>query len=238
MLRYVTKSRYWDILDKGIMEGISGTSKWHLKDIQDAVAYSYLYDHVNMDIAEIGAGHSRLLGELAKSNRCYAIDEYKGVGGGPKRRPAVNNVQFIDCVIGKSHLHIPDSSYDIVFSVSVVEHVPDQGLKGFFDDCWRILRPNGMMIHLIGAYVEDAKGNNGRLWEQIKSYVQPFKEGRFSPIGDMEFVTLKDVAFRTMLASNPDDMMRDWNQSSPGLVAKRKSSQSCAIEMAGRRIDG
>lgn len=235
MLKYVTKSRYWDILDKGIMGGISGS---HLKDVQDAVVYSYLADLVNMDIAEIGAVDPRLLEGFAKSNRCYAINEDKGAGEGAKSRPAAKNVQFIDCVIGKSHLYIPDSSYDIVFSVSAVEHVLDKDLRGFFEDCWRILRPHGLMVHLIDAYVEDAKGDNEYLWRRIKSYAEPFNEGMFCPIGDIEFSTLEDAAFRTKLASNPDSMMRSWNQLVPSLVDKRKISQSCTIEMAGRRIDG
>lgn len=238
MLKYVTKSRYWDILDKGIMEGVSGTSKWHLRDVQEAVVYSYLSDQVSKDIAEIGAGSSRLLEVLAKSNRCYAINEDKGVGGGATSRPSIKNLQFIDCGIGKSHLYIPDSSYDIVFSVSVLEHVPDQELRGIFEDCWRILKPNGLMVHLINAYVEDAKGNNGYIWGRIKSYSEPFYEGRFCPTGDIEFSTLEDVAFRTTLASNPDDLIHSWNQMVPSLVEKRKVSQSCTIEMAGRRIDG
>ncbi len=57
MLRYVTKANYWAVLDSGIMDGIPGTGHWHLKDIQDAVAFSHLHDKVGLEIAEIGAGH-------------------------------------------------------------------------------------------------------------------------------------------------------------------------------------
>jgi SAM-dependent methyltransferase len=199
------------------------------------VAFSYLHDRTGADIAEIGAGNSRLLATLARSNRCHAIDEYRGLGGGPKRRPTIDKVEFINCIIGNSKELIKDGAYDIVFSVSVVEHVPPDQLPGFFADCRRILKPDGLMVHLIDVYCEGVDGNNDVLWKRVQGYLQPFKDGTFSPAGEMEFSALRDVAFKTSFASNPDDMMRDWNRSSPTLVEKRKVAQSCSLEMVGRR---
>jgi len=236
MLSYVTKNRYWDILDKGIMTGVPATAKWHLKDIQDAVAYSYLYNKEALDIAEIGAGHSRLLATLVGRNRCYAIDEYKGAGGGPKSRPVLEKVEFINCIVGNSGDLIKDESFDIIFSVSVVEHVPSNQLPYFFKDCWRILKSGGLMIHLIDTYTEGADGDNGTLWSRCKAYRQPFDDGFFAPVGSIEFSSLADMAFKTSFATNSDQMMRDWNKSSPSLIEKRKVAQSCSVEMAGRRI--
>lgn len=237
MLAYVTKSRYWDIIDRGIMEGIQGTSEWHLKDIQDAVAYSYLHDKLGFDIAEIGAGNSRLLPALTSSNRCYAIDKYTGADGGPKSRPALEKVKFINCNIGNSVNVIDDASFDIIFSVSVVEHIPSQILPEFFSDCWRILKVKGLMIHLIDAYVEDVTGDNSELWKRVvQGYSKPFHDGIFSPTGLIEFSSLSDMAFKTTLATNPDNEMRNWNKLNPNLLEKRKVAQSCSIEMVGRRV--
>lgn len=237
MLRYVTKSNYWSILDKGIMDKMPGTGHWHLKDIQDAIAYSYLYDKVGLDIAEIGAGQPRMLGKLAECNRCYAIDEYKGNGNGPKSRPNINNVSFIDVNIGESEGVIADKSYDIIFSVSVVEHVPDKKIHIFFEDCWRILRPGGMMIHLIDVYCETVEGNNLSLFDRVQHYINSIENSRFDLFGAIEINTIDDLAFKSSFATNPDDMMFRWNKSSPGLIEKRKYSQSCALEMVAYRAN-
>ncbi len=236
MLSYVTKSRYWDILDNDIMTEIPPNPKWHLKDIQDAVAYSYLHDKAGLDIAEIGAGRSRLLAALAGRNRCYAIDEYKGVGGGPKSRPTLKEVEFVNCIIGNSKEVIKDAIFDVIFSVSVVEHVPSDQLPAFFSDCWRILKPGGLMLHLIDVYTEGTDRANTALWMRMQGYLKPFNDGIFAPLGTVELQSLSDMAFKTTFATNPDNVMRDWNKSAPTLVEKRKAAQSCTVEMAGRRI--
>lgn len=236
MFGYVKKSRYWDILDRGVMSGVPSTLKWHLKDIQDAVAYSYLYDKAGIDIAEIGAGNSRLLQPLAHTNRCYAIDEYEGVGGGPTSRPLLDKVEFIDCIIGNSKGIIEDASFDIIYSVSVVEHVPSNQLSAFFADCRRILKPGGLMVHLIDVYVESENGNNTALWSRMQDYLKPFNEGMFTPLGSIEFRSHSDIGFNPAIATNPDNVMRDWNISSPTLIEKRKVAQSCTLEMAAKRI--
>ena len=189
-----------------------------------------------MDIAEIGAGHSRLLEHFANTNRCTVIDEYKGLGGGPKTRPNIQNVSFIDCMVGNSRRLIPDQTFDILYSVSVVEHVALENLELFFQDCHRILRPGGKMIHLIDAYVEDQLGDNAELWLRIEEYLKPYGAW-FLPMGELQFSTVEDVAFLTSYATNPDNMMRRWNVSSPGLRKKRGRAQSCTLEMVGVRSD-
>lgn len=235
MLRFVTKAQYWKVLDAGVMDGVRGTGVWHLKDIQDAIACSHLRESQGLDIAEIGAGHSRLIELLAKENRCTAIDEYKGFGGGPKTKPNIANVRFAECMIGNSQDVIPAQSFDVLYSVSVVEHVAIEGLAQFFLDCHRILRPGGKMVHLIDAYVEDSLGSNQELWLRVEEYLKPFGEW-FEPLGKLQFSCVEDLAFRSAYATNPDNVMRQWNSFAPGHAKKRQLSQSCAIEMAGIRI--
>lgn len=233
MIRYVTKKRYWDLLDSGLMSGIQPTSKWHLKDIQDAVCYDYLRGKAGLDIAEIGAGHSRLLPEIAKYNRCYAIDEYKGHDGGPKSRPELPNVTFFDCKIGGSQHLIRDESFDILFSVSVVEHITSDSLEKFFFDCRRIMKKGGLMIHLIDVYVGSSDAENLPLWDRIQRYQMPFRKNLFEWKAENTFNSLEDIRFDTSFSTNPDNVMRDWNVSAPNLVEKRRVAQSCTLEMVG-----
>jgi SAM-dependent methyltransferase len=233
MLQFVTKDRYWKILDDKIMDGIPGTPIWHIKDIQDAVALSHLFSLEGQDIAEIGAGNSRLLAALSKKNRCWAIDEYKGFGGGPRELPKLDNVHFVVTMVGQSRDVIPNESFDAIFSVSVVEHVETENLEAFFDDCHRILRKGGKMIHLIDLYLNDHLGDNNYEMVRIKSYLNIFHKGLFQSEGELHSDKIEDIFFRTSYATNPDNMMRIWNNLAPSLLEKRKKAQSCTIELVG-----
>ena len=74
MYRFVTKKEYWDIEDSGLLAQLPPTNyAWHLKHIQDAVAYKYLHQLKGKTIAEAGGGSSRLLPALARHNSCYNI---------------------------------------------------------------------------------------------------------------------------------------------------------------------
>jgi ubiquinone/menaquinone biosynthesis C-methylase UbiE len=224
------KNQYWNILNDGVMNGVPEYVPWCLKNIQDVVAFSWLKGLVDLDIAEVGAGDSRLITLLSNSNKCSVIDEYKGVGNGPKKKLNSPNVNFIDGMVGRSEGIIDDSGFDVVFSISVVEHVPTQVLEAFFADCYRLLKSGGTMIHLIDVYVEGKEGNNSQLWSVVTEYLRCISGGLFVPVGEISINSEEDLAFSTSFATNPDSMMRQWNSTSPKLIEKRKVSQSCTLE--------
>jgi|GEM_PF-1578353 len=230
MLRFVTKEHYWKVLDGGVMQDVPEYKPWCLKNIQDAIAFSWLINKDGLNIAEIGAGDSRLISELSRKNKCTVIDEYKGVGNGPKKRMNIPDVEFIDCMVGASQDLIASSSFDVLFSVSVVDHVPTPFLDVFFADCHRLLKPSGLMVHLIDVYVNDMDGGNHELWKVVSEYIKCLNGSLFSPVGDASINAESDLVFRTSYATNPDFMMRQWNSTSPTLIEKRKISQSCTLE--------
>lgn len=41
MFRFVSKQEYWDIADSGILKDLPHKFDWHLKSIQDAIAYNF-----------------------------------------------------------------------------------------------------------------------------------------------------------------------------------------------------
>jgi SAM-dependent methyltransferase len=126
-------------------------------------------------------------------------------------------------------------AFDIIFSVSVVEHVPTDGLPDFFADCHRILKPGGRMAHLIDLDLENADGDNARPRERCAGYVEAFREGLFQACGPMEIGPPETVVFRTDLVTNPGDMMNRWNRSVPQLRDKRERAQSCTLLMVGSK---
>ena len=69
MLEFVTKQQYWELLDAGLDRKLASAKfPWHLKSIQDTMAYYYLDNPQGLSIGEIGGGNSRLLPALASRN--------------------------------------------------------------------------------------------------------------------------------------------------------------------------
>ncbi|MGA8894201.1 MAG: methyltransferase domain-containing protein [Planktothrix agardhii] len=234
MLRFVSKEEYWKIDDSGILASLSNKMQWHLKSIQDAVAFEYLYHLSDQTIAEVGGGNSRILPVLSKNNICYNIDEFKGVGAGPQQEIVLEGVKNVLTFLGTFSPVLPNNYFDYVFSVSVVEHVPTKKLDDFFKDVHRILKPNGTMIHLIDVYLEDSLIiNQNSLGERLEKYRSAFFEGLFLSPDPNSIISKQDLEFSTQFATNPDNIMNSWNQSAPGLKDKRIKSQGCSLIMVG-----
>ena len=239
MFKFVTKKEYWDVVSSNILDDIKTKQNfsWHLKSIQDAIAYCYLYEYSNKEIAEIGGGNSRLLPTLARKNTCYNIEEFKGAGGGPKKEIRFMGVNNILAKVGEFSNVINNNQFDAVFSVSVIEHVPDDNLSDFFKDCHRILKPSGLMIHLIDVYLEDSAELNESDVRRVMKYGSFLNTNLFSPLKQPEILTEKDVKFSTSFATNPDNMMEEWNRTNPKRKNERERAQSCALLMVGRKND-
>lgn len=134
MMRFVNKKEYWDIEDSGIMSGVLRRPTWHLKSIGDAVTYSFLHELKGKHIAEIGGAYSRLLPALAEHNSCYNIEPYEGVGGGPTTNMLSSNITNYWTYLGESGTVLKPEFFDVVFSISVLEHIETPKFEAFFED--------------------------------------------------------------------------------------------------------
>lgn len=238
MLRFITKEEYWCIEDSGILNELPKKIKWHLKSIQDAIAFNILRPLKNKTIAEIGGGDSRILPVIATKNKCYNIEEFKGLGGGPQQEIFIEGVRNINALIGQYSGKLQVNYFDYIFSISVIEHVHNNMLTDFFDDCYRILKSGGYMIHLIDVYLEDNLASNKEaLCERLIKYRSTFKSGMFrSPDLNDYLVNEEDLNFSTTFATNPDNVMNQWNKLVPALKTKRIKSQSCSLILFGMKV--
>jgi SAM-dependent methyltransferase len=233
MLKFVTKEEYWNIEDKEILKKLPNKFQWHLKSIQDGVAFDSLHELKNKVIGEVGGGDSRILEYLCKNNSTYNIDYFEGEDGGPAGEVKIDKVTNIFAHLGEFSENLKDNFFDYLFSVSVVEHVPYREIPAFFEDCARILKPGGKMIHLIDAYLDEV--DNSYITSRIKSYQAIFDNKLFIPDGEYKLAENNMVAFKTDYASNPDNMMQVWNKSAPHLRPKRASSQSVTLLLSGTK---
>lgn len=229
MFDFVRKPLIWEAWDGALQEEIGEMAAFQLKSMQDLAVYRLLKGVSGQTIAEVGAGHSRLLPVLARQNQCVAIDGFEGRGGGPTAAQDVSGVQTIATYLGEMSPLLASESFDVVFSISVVEHV--EALAAFHEDQLRILRPGGFFVHAIDMYVSDEPDDhNRRLFEIYRGWVT-CSEG----VEPLDQVYSGPFAFTCDLATNPDNIMHSWGRVAPSLVGLRQRAQCVSVLVGGRK---
>jgi len=225
MYDIITKEEYFSWVDKGLGDRKNST----LKNIQDTFILSLLSDARKQRIAEVGGGQSRVLKRLARNNECWNIDKLEGCGLGPRKYKTSENIRLVRAYLGDFCSKLPDGYFDSVFSISVLEHVPDDLLSRCFRDMDRILKPGGFCFHAIDVYLGDdvAPLRNPRIDLYLKASLEPESglELIESPVID------SSTTFRCHYASNSDITVYTWNKIAPGpMVTTRNNCQSVSIK--------
>ncbi|MAN45863.1 MAG: class I SAM-dependent methyltransferase [Alphaproteobacteria bacterium] len=230
MFDFVRKPTLWKAWDAGLDEKIKSRGEFHLKSIQDLVVYDMLKEVQGQTIAEIGGGDSRVLPQLAKQNTCFNVDTFEGAGNGPTKKSVFKGVKNIPVFLGEYSEKLAPQSFDIVFSISVIEHVPTKDLDNFLKDGLRVLKPGGLWLHAIDMYLEDSPdAGRQRLFERYRNWM---KHPELTPVGDVYEGPPK---FSCDMATNPDHMMYQWGKISPKLIDLRQRAQSTSILLAARK---
>lgn len=201
-------------------------SHYSLKGIQDAWIMFLLERKRDLKIAEVGGGKSRILEALSKHNECWNIDKFEGLGAGPLEIPELPGVKIARSYMGDFDSGIPDDYFDVVFSISVIEHVPKKQLDACFADCYRILKPGGLLLHAIDLYISDEPTY---LTETVELYHQAISKQNFEWLE--EPAINNRITFRCDYASNSDLTMSQWNRIAPSLRSVRENHQSVSIKL-------
>lgn len=232
MLTFVNKDLYWAAEDAGVLDLYEMDDWWHIKTIQDAVVLHRYKDITGKHIADIGSSEGRIVRHLAKHNECDCIDGLVEGTGGVMAMPKIKGARNIVATIGDFSSDVPSDHYDVIYSISVVEHVPEDAIDAFMRDCLRILKPGGEMMHLIDLYVENDAPANAVANRRLELYRGAFDIG-FEPLGEM--LPAGGVRFDCSYATNPDNMMNRWNKSVPELREKRARSQACSLILHAKK---
>lgn len=137
----------------------------NLKHYQDLFIYEFIIENMlpGATILEVGGGWSRVLDRLSHRYECWNVDKFEGVGDGPTDIPGNVGYHLILDYIGRFNQDIPSEHFDLVFSISVIEHLDPEDRNvwvGFIDDIQRILKPGGHSVHCVDGVIK-ASG----LWE-------------------------------------------------------------------------
>ena len=124
-----------------------------LKTYQDLFTYAFIRHNIpkGSRLLEVGGGYSRVLTRLADEYTCWNIDRFEGLGAGPITIPE-DKYRIVRDYMGTFNPELPDESFDFVFSISVLEHVPTDSpteQEAVLKDIPRVLRPSGISLHLV-----------------------------------------------------------------------------------------
>ena len=229
MFEIMTKADYFGYLDNTPI----GMDRIQLKNAQDGFVYDALQHVSSQKIAEIGGGDSRVLKNLGHKNECWNIDEFMGAGNGPVKLPENPPYKISRVMMGDYSDQLPDNYFDNLFSVSVIEHVPDEALTDFFKDCIRILKPGGSMYHAIDIYLRDNDAEVDKVSEthlkRLETYIKLFNS---LPVKFATPPKIKGAVYASAsYTSNPDIVLKKWNQGAPRLAPYRHMLQSTSIKL-------
>lgn len=122
-----------------------------LKAFQDAFCAAFIDQVIpaGAKILEVGGGNSRICSLFHQTHECWNIDKFEGIGNGPKYIPQTPYKLVID-YIGSFNPNLPNAYFDFVFSISTLEHLPEdeKTFQNVLEDIQRILKPGGWSVHL------------------------------------------------------------------------------------------
>lgn len=231
MLRIITKEDFWAADDAGWLG--RQQIQWEnfsIKQIQDSVLLHRLQDLEGKRILEVGGGHSRTLPFFSAQNSCVNVDPLEGYGHGPVGdKEEVLPYQQVRAYMGETEDKLPSDSFDIIYSISVIEHVPQNRLHIVLRDIIRVLKPGGRMVHLIDTYLGDRDGDNSEPRARYALYRDVFDKFGCKPTEPDQIIERDKLYFHPSYASNPDLIMNQWNHMAPSMRDTRSVSQACSF---------
>ncbi|SDS27129.1 Methyltransferase domain-containing protein [Opitutus sp. GAS368] len=130
-----------------------------LKVYQDYLTYCFIRRNVRPGarILEVGGGDSRILKFFSSEYECWNADKCEGLGNGPTKFTSPH-YRIVYDYVGSFNKELPDDYFDFVFSISALEHTPeDQAIRvNVLKDMNRVLKPGGFSFHCFDAILRPA----------------------------------------------------------------------------------
>ncbi len=228
MLKVIEKKDFFEWAERGLLPVKWDTVKYGIKLAQDMAILDLLEGVQDRTIAEAGGGRSRTLGRFMNNNTCWNIDRLEGEDGGVAKGTfdPLERVTYAHVFLGDFAPELPESFFDISFSISVIEHLPSHELRDFFRDLARITKPGGISHHAIDFYVADEPLEEVEMrLDDILRFSQ--EDTGFSLVGPSEVP--RPLVFRSHYVSNPDHVMHVWNDVAPALKELRERAQGISL---------
>jgi hypothetical protein len=130
-----------------------------LKVYQDLLVLAFIKENIpkGSRILDVGGAESRILKHLYKDYECWNIDKLEGLGSGRTSLDPAGRYRLVRDYMGNFNPELPDNYFDLVFSISALEHTPKtdpQSLTSLRDDLNRVLKPGGYSLHCFDIVIK------------------------------------------------------------------------------------
>ena len=123
-----------------------------LKVYQDLFMMAYILQNIEpgSKMLDVGGGASRILKYFGSTMECWNIDKLEGMGNGPvDDQFDREGYKLVYDYMGNFNEELPNDYFDLVFSISTLEHVPEEEInyENVLKDINRVLKPGGFSAH-------------------------------------------------------------------------------------------
>ncbi|MBN1224347.1 MAG: methyltransferase domain-containing protein [Candidatus Aminicenantes bacterium] len=136
-------------------------SRHPVKRYQDLLVFSFIKQVIppGSRILDIGGGNSRILRYFKDGYEGWNIDKLEGCGHGPLKIDT-SAFRFVQDYIGNFNTDLPDDYFEFVFSISALEHVPQDDpalFQRILEDINRVIKPGGFSLHCFDIVIRENK---------------------------------------------------------------------------------
>jgi len=144
------------------------TYQWGLKQAGTLYCVDKILKTDSQVVLELGAGHTLFFdkyffSKASKSYEYWVIDS-KGFYDPTTIELAQvsrKNTKFVDNLLGNFDPTLPDNYFDLVFSISVLEHTEGRFRKSVCQDMYRCIKKGGYIVHSLDTITGSPLG---KLW--------------------------------------------------------------------------
>lgn len=132
-----------------------------LKNVQRAWTVKAIVSQMPLggNLLEIGAGVPLVAGMLTELGyKVTVVDPYEGAGNGPteyqnyvRQFPHVNIVRDN---LTENLKSLEELSFDCIYSISVLEHIPNQEIHHLYQAIQKFMRPGGLSLHCVDHVIQ------------------------------------------------------------------------------------
>ena len=125
------------------------------------------------DVLDVGCGYGRIMRALAAHvHTIHGIDVHRDPLRKAEEILAPLDNWYLSVSDGRT-IPYPDATFSLVYSISTMQHVPDEIARGYIAETMRVLRPGGRCHHEFSdAGVNGPAGENGITPDLVREQTQ------------------------------------------------------------------
>ena len=148
---------------------------WGLKQFGTLFCLDYIEKNRPKTILEAGAGRSLFFDQNLKPEIDYWVADKSDFYGADfaKHLDQRKRTTFVESFIGEFNELLPENYFDLIFSISVLEHIPNEKVSTAFKDMARVVKPGGYIVHTIDL-------NAGEFRDKKEVFLDAINSANFS----------------------------------------------------------